>query len=233
MRGIRLILIPTTLLAMVDAAIGGKTSINTPFGKNLLGSYYPPDAILCDLRFLKTLPSMEWQNGLAEILKIGLISDDSLCIEPQTKDTILKAILQKIKIVMEDPYDQGFRKTLNFGHTIGHALETLSKYKIPHGKAVALGCLAEAHLSMNLGFLNPKDFEKIKKMYLSFSLKIPRNCSSKKLIETMRIDKKNQNGNVHCVLIDQIGHAIEFEGKYTRAISEEELIPTLSWIKSY
>ncbi len=223
MRGIPLILIPTTLLAMVDAAIGGKTSINTPFGKNLLGTYYSPNAILCDFQFLKTLSLKEWRNGVSEILKMGLIRDPSLYQTQITQEIIQKAILRKIEIVNQDPYDQGFRKILNFGHTVGHALETVSKYTLSHGEAVAIGGLIESHLSMDLGFLSASNFQEIKKM---FSLDVI-NYPAQTIIEAMRLDKKNQNQEIHIVLIDRIGHALEFEGKYTKPVSEPELLNTL------
>jgi 3-dehydroquinate synthase len=231
MRGVPLIFIPTTLLAMVDASIGGKTAINTSFGKNLLGTIYLPKAIFCHFGFLKTLPLKEWQNGMAEIFKMALIRDSSIFLSSSMEEKIQKAISKKIGIVTEDPYDQGLRKILNFGHTVGHALEAIAYDQISHGEAVSLGCLAETHLSMSLGFLDPKEFSNILSFYKEFSLKLPKNYSRKKLLKKMALDKKNRKETIHSVLIDKIGHAVELNGHYVRAISEGEWEPSLSWME--
>lgn len=230
LRGVALVLIPTTVLAVVDAAIGGKTGINTPFGKNLIGTFYPPKSIFADLNMLDTLPEKEKLNGLAEILKIGLVFDASI-IEEEGEKQILKAIKGKIAIIEQDPRELGLRRVLNFGHTIGHGLEKIANYKMAHGEAVALGSLAACHLSFSLGFLSKTDFERIQKIFTPFSLKLPKNYSKKKLIKAMAHDKKKSEGKLRFVLIDQIGHAIAFDGAYCRPVSETELKPTLDWIE--
>jgi 3-dehydroquinate synthase len=236
MRGLPLILIPTTLLAMVDAAIGGKTAINTSFGKNLIGTIYPPSAIFADLETLKTLPEKEWLNGLAEILKIGLVQDADLCwlAQQDRKDSelISKAIQAKIDVVEQDIREQGIRHILNFGHTIGHGLESMSNYLLAHGEAVAMGSLVEAHLSWQLGYLTENSFLQIKKWYECFSLQLPSNYDRHRFFQAMLHDKKKSKGELRFVLIDQIGHAVPFEGAFCRTVSLQELEPSLVWMES-
>lgn len=231
MRGVALILIPTTLLGMVDAAIGGKTGIDLPFGKNLIGSLYPPRAIVSDLNVLETLPEKEWNNGYAEILKLGLVFDASLLELPLNAFLIEKAIQGKIAIITQDPTEKGIRHILNFGHTIGHALEAISHYKMSHGYAVALGSLVEAHLSYSLGLLKQEEFKKIPPLYQSFLLKLPKGYTRKKLVHAMLHDKKNKEGKIRIVLMEKLGKAAFCHGEYCQAVSLKELIPTLSWME--
>ncbi len=236
MRGLEHILIPTTLLGMVDAAIGGKTAIDTSFGKNVIGTIHHPQAIIADVEVLSTLPEMEWFNGFAEIVKMGLIYDASICElfrkDHKDPELICKAIQGKITIVEHDPTDQSLRRILNFGHTIGHALETVARYEIPHGQAVAMGCLTEAHLSMHLGYLPAEDFEHIQELYSHFSLHLPKAYTRKDLMAALSYDKKRALGQMRCVLIDQIGHAMPFEGAYCRPILPNELDSSLNWMEN-
>jgi 3-dehydroquinate synthase len=235
MRGIAHVLVPTTLLAMVDAAIGGKTGIDMPFGKNLIGTIYPPKAIIADVETLSSLPETEWINGLAEIIKIGLIYDADICddIEPFTKNPalVLKAMQAKIAIVQQDPLDRSLRRMLNFGHTIGHGLEAVADYQIPHGRAVAIGCLAESHLSWQLGYLSMQDFLKIQALFHRFSLQLPKGYTPQALLHAMSYDKKKSLGKLRFVLIDQIGRALPFDGAYCRNVDHEELKSTLDWME--
>jgi 3-dehydroquinate synthase len=229
LRGVPLILIPTTLLAMVDASIGGKNGINTSQGKNLLGTFYVPKAILIDLGFLKTLPKEEWLHGLAEIFKIALVRDPSLLEDPNRM--IRRAIEAKMEIVKEDPFERGIRRILNFGHTVGHALEVVGK--ISHGKAVAIGSVAEAYLSMRIGFLGDSDFRQIEKLCATLfndSLVLPNPVDPEQFLSALAFDKKKVNGLVRSVLIDRIGHALPFEGDYCRAIEREDLLGALSYV---
>lgn len=232
MRGIPLILAPTTLLAIVDAAIGGKTAIDTAYGKNLIGTFYPPQAIVADLERLDTLPEKEWFNGRAEILKMGLISEPAI-FEMDEAGRIFKAIEGKIAIIARDPTEKGLRRILNFGHTIAHALEAISNFEIAHGEAVALGCVVEAHLSMQLGYLAPRDFETIQTLYSCFPLKLPNAYDRSKLLSAMAHDKKRAMGEIRFVLIDRIGHAMAFEGAYCRPVTQTELEPTLNWMENW
>jgi 3-dehydroquinate synthase len=230
LRGVPLILIPTTVLAMVDASIGGKTGVDTSFGKNLVGSFYPPKAIIADLETLKTLPQKEEENGLSEILKMGLIADASIWENPDcSEESIRRAIKGKIAIIETDPHDQGLRRILNFGHTIGHALERISNYDISHGEAVAIGCLAEAHLSLSLGYLSPKEFERV--LQWKASVHLPKTYQRKDVWNRMAVDKKKAGELIRFVLIDRIGHAMPFDGEYCRPVNEQELAPTLDWME--
>ena len=234
MRGLPLMLIPTTLLCMVDACIGGKTAINTSHGKNLLGTLYYPQAIFADLDTLQTLPKKEWFNGFAEIWKMGLIYDSLIWektrIDPEL---ILQAIEAKVEIVSQDPTEQSLRRILNFGHTIGHALEVISDYEMAHGVAVALGCAVEAHLSMQLGYLSQEDFVQIEKRFSSFSLQLPKTYTRNKLLAALYHDKKKALGQIRFVLIDKIGHALAFQGDYCRVVTQNALEPTLTWMEKW
>jgi len=230
MRGVPLILIPTTLLAMVDGAIGGKTAVNTPLGKNLIGTFYPPKAILIDLDLLQTLPQKEWTHGIAEILKYGFIADPTLLQLDNWEPAIRTSIQIKLGIVEKDPFEQGLRRILNFGHTIGHGIEQVSDYTIPHGEAVAFGCLVEAHLSQRLGYLPPLDFCKIERTIrrFPFSLRLPSTYTRAAFLNALRLDKKSP---FRFVLLDRIGHPLPFDGAYVRPVSLEELEPTLDWME--
>lgn len=233
MRGIASVFIPTTLLGCVDAAIGGKTAIDLPFGKNLLGTIYPPKVVFIDLDLLKTLPETEWRHGLAEVLKMGLVQDPSICQAADTRDqtVILKAIQGKVSIVEKDPFEQSIRRILNFGHTVAHALETVSRYEMPHGEAVALGCLVESYLSWQLGYLSQADFHQIEMLYEPFPRKLPRNYTRDSFLQALDRDKKKVGKEVRFVLIDRIGHAIPFEGAYVREVAFDAMRSTWDWME--
>jgi 3-dehydroquinate synthase len=233
MRGIAHVLVPTTLLAMVDAAIGGKTGIDTPYGKNLIGTIYPPRAIIADVEILSTLTETEWINGLAEIYKMGLIYDASILEKANPKDPalILKAMQAKIAIVQQDPMEQSLRRMLNFGHTIGHGLEAVAHYGIPHGQAVAIGCLAESYLSVQLGYLSLRDFQEIQAIFHRFFLQLPKGYTRQALLHALSYDKKKALGTLRFVLIDQIGRALPFDGAYCRPVTLDELASTLDWME--
>jgi 3-dehydroquinate synthase len=227
MRGVPLILVPTTLLAMVDAAVGGKTGVDTPAGKNLIGSLYFPIAIAIDPSVLQSLPEAEWLNGLAEILKYGLISDEtiwSFCEERSWKKNIAELILAslraKMNTVEKDPDEKGLRRILNFGHTTAHAIEQASRYQIPHGLAVAIGCQAESFLSCHLGYLSEETLERILALYqrLGFPRTAPHAFSKKEIFGAMQLDKKGKEGLPRFVLIDRIGNTLPFDGEYCRKI---------------
>lgn len=230
MRGIPLILIPTTLLAMVDASIGGKTAIDLALGKNLIGSLYFPKMVISDLETLCSLPDSEWLNGRAEMLKMGLIREPSLYTSEINDELICKAIAAKIEVVEQDPDERGFRRILNFGHTIGHGLEILGE-TIPHGRAVALGSLAEAHLSMSCGFLPEKVFDEIVIPYQQFLLKLPSSYTRESFLKKMEHDKKKKDGNLRFVLINDIGNALPFDGDYCYPVPQKILETTLDWLE--
>jgi 3-dehydroquinate synthase len=236
MRGVPLVLIPTTLLGMVDASIGGKTGVDTPFGKNLVGTFYLPKAIFIEPELLKTLPEKEMKNGLSEILKYGLIEDASIwekCArwKEELPSLIRSSISCKVKVVGQDFEEKtGLRRILNFGHTVGHALEFLSHYQMPHGEAVALGCMAESYLSHILGYLSADDLEKILNFYrkLGYAFK---KFETAPFLDALSIDKKGKGGAARFVLIDRIGRCVPFDGDYCRDVARKELDQLIEWIK--
>ncbi len=236
MRGISLVLIPTTLLGCVDASIGGKTAIDTPFGKNTIGTIYHPKAVFIDLDLLQSLPRRQWMNGFAEILKIALVYDPKLWDLAKTNKEnlswMIQAIEAKIGVIEQDPQDQSLRRILNFGHTIGHGLEKVANYQIDHGQAVALGSLTEAYLSMELGYLSSEDFEQIQEVYQIFSLRLPPLYRRDQFLQALSFDKKNALGKIRFVLIDRIGSALKFDGAYVRVVSVDQLRSSLDWMES-
>lgn len=227
MRGIDFIQIPTTLLAMVDSSVGGKTAINSALGKNLIGSFYQPKLVICDTKFLKTLPHREFLCGYAEIVKYGFIKDRKLFKYLtqnhnrifQSQEAELKYIIKtsceiKAKIVAKDEKEGGIRALLNFGHTFGHTLETESNYsnKILHGEAVAIGMAMAAKMSVNLGYLKESDCAEITK-YLkrcSYILDIAEfgfEFKKENLVRHLFKDKKVENNQLTFILLKKIGES--------------------------
>lgn len=228
LRGVPLILLPTTLLAICDAAIGSKTGIDTPFGKNLIGSFYEPKAVVADLDTLDSLPEEERTQGEVEIIKMGLIHDPSIL---ENLD-IQKAIDAKRFIVSKDPKDQGLRRILNFGHTIGHALETASE--VSHGKAIAWGLVLESLLSVQMGYLSPSDFELIHKLLKPFLKEEVKKRFRKEVFwQSLMRDKKRAGGDVRSVLLDQIGRAANFDGNYCTRITLTQIEKAFSFFYDY
>jgi len=228
LRGIRFAQIPTTLLAMVDSAIGGKVGIDTSHGKNLIGSFWQPEAVFADIDCLKTLPKKELINGLMEITKIFLTSDKKSFnfIEKNLqniqkydaklfKKIITKSAQLKIDIIAKDEQEKSIRKILNFGHTIGHAVEQITDYKISHGYAIGLGMIMESVISYNLGILSKKDAQTIMTVLKKILIKTPeivkadynifKKIGIEKIIKQTAFDKKNINGQAHYILLKEIG----------------------------
>jgi 3-dehydroquinate synthase len=209
-RGIRLVNVPTTLLAMIDAAHGGKNGINLKHQKNVIGTFYLPEKVIVDTTFLKTLPKKELLNGFAELIKYALIGNKKLWIELQDitkidyktikKIWIDEAIQFKMKLVDEDLHDKGARQILNFGHTVGHAIERLfaeKKRTISHGYAVAMGICYEAYLSHKQGDISITDVEKIHQFILRFYKPLPFTDSDLiKLTHYCFDDKKTINNRI-------------------------------------
>lgn len=214
-RGIRYIQIPTTLLAQVDSSIGGKTGVNIPEGKNLIGRIYQPLAVIVDVETLKNLDDSQIRNGLAEVIKYAVINDEKFFqyleknIYARNANFYLEIIRQsatiKTFVVRKDENEEEFRKILNYGHTIGHAIEILSNHKIPHGEAIAYGMMYEGKITHRLGLWDKLSLERqnnlIKK--LGFSAKL--NFDAEKLIEIMSHDKKSIGGQLYFVLPEKIG----------------------------
>jgi 3-dehydroquinate synthase len=220
MRGIPFFQLPTTLMAQVDSSIGGKTGIDLPAGKNLLGTFYQPQAVFIDLAFLDTLNDREFNSGLAEILKYGIIEDPELFRSlsegissiKQRNPVFLERVITrscriKKRIVEMDEKESGLRRILNFGHTFGHAIEAESGYTISHGEGVAIGMVCAAALSERLDHLSAAEREKIEALIQSVGLPrtIPHNLATKALIERMGKDKKKEGQKLPLVLLKKIG----------------------------
>lgn len=215
MRGIPLVHLPTTLLAMVDSSIGGKTGVNHETGKNLIGSFYQPLEVIADLDFLETLPPREWQNGLSEILKYGAIRDKQIierstffleedrtpARHPELTQLVLDCAQIKARVVEEDEFEAGTRAHLNFGHTFAHAMEKAADFsKLSHGEAVYLGMLASIHLSNLTG--SALDDAPLRKFRNLYSFKITgESLNISALLQTMKRDKKVVDDNYRFILL--------------------------------
>lgn len=243
-RGIPYISLPTTLLGMVDASIGGKTGVDTPAGKNLIGTIYQPESIFMDLSTLKHLPASELKNGFAEMIKHGLIADTEYFARLEAQagkllnlniKLLQKAIYEsckiKMSIVREDEKESGKRRLLNFGHTVGHAIELSKNYSLPHGEAVALGCIAESDLSMKAGYLDQQSVERIRALFLRYGFPERMDTVTPKgLIEAMSLDKKSSKGKPRFVMLKSIGMPVEFDAQYCSPVDEELLRSSLKEI---
>jgi 3-dehydroquinate synthase len=216
MRGIPWVNVPTTLLAMVDAAIGGKTGIDLPEGKNLIGSFHPPRLVLINPQLLATLPLSEIHSGLAEVLKHGLVADPDLfaqcakgfeVIKPILPEIICRALAVKVDVIEKDPFEQNIRAALNLGHTVGHAVELVSGFRIKHGEAVAIGLVAEARLAERLGLAQRGLSEAIEDALRNNGLptEIPEQFAHEELIHAMLMDKKRAAGVVRFALPVKVG----------------------------
>ena len=216
MRGIHWIGVPTTLLSMVDASIGGKTGFDLPEGKNLIGSFHPPQLVLADPSLLLTLPAAELISGMAEVVKHGVISDPelfALCsrgmdwVKANLEELVKRAIAVKIKVIEEDPYEKGFRAALNLGHTVGHAVELVSQFKLRHGEAVAIGTVVEARYAERIELAQPGLADTIAETMSALGLPthIPDDMSREDIIRTMRVDKKKSAKAIRFALPVKIG----------------------------
>jgi len=234
MRGIRWIGIPTTLLAQADSAIGGKTGVNHPSGKNLIGAIHQPELVLCDLDFLRTLERRDRVSGLAEIIKCGLALDPELLVfleqhwpsilnleEKPTTYAIGRAVHCKGRLVREDEFERlGRRELLNFGHTFGHALEALTGFvRYRHGEALIHGMRFALHLSQRVEMLQSGDAARAERLLARLDVPpLPCRLDCDRLIEFLRHDKKARNGVIHFVLLDGLGAA-----RKSRPIPESQI----------
>lgn len=219
MRGVPFGFVPTTLLAQVDAGIGGKNGVNCEGYKNIIGTFNQPRFVVCDFGLLKTLPAREVRNGLAEVIKHGLIGDvalfkrlerdrDSILAlrEDVIEDVVHRSLRVKLAIVSRDEEEGGVRRKLNFGHTIGHAVEkTLG---LSHGEAVSIGMAMEARLSVKKGMLSAVDSARIDKILVGYGLPVSAEMNKEEIIDAVRRDKKREGEGVHCVFLTRIGDAI-------------------------
>lgn len=227
MRGIDYYQIPTSLLAMVDSSVGGKTGINLKAGKNMVGAFYQPKEVFVNTDFLKTLPEREFTSGLAEIIKYGLLSNLEFfeflestppvtADSPEIESIIERSCSIKAQIVQEDERDQsGKRALLNLGHTFAHAIEKAAGYgEYLHGEAVAIGMVLAARLSELLGYLSEKDFQRVKDLIAKYGLptKLNKPISIPELNTAMHHDKKAEGGHLHFILLKKLGDAFEEKG---------------------
>ena len=226
MRGIKFITCPTTLLSMVDASVGGKTGVDMPQGKNLVGAFKQPELVVADLSVLRTLPEREVACGMAEVIKHGLINAPELLTEVTIHqwadmiydtaetvnrrpliDLVTHAIQVKRDVVQEDPFEGGRRALLNFGHTFGHAIEKVTGFAVAHGEGVAMGLVCAAHLSAALGYCEPDMQQLIEATlrHVNLPTQIPAGVDPEELVEAMQTDKKKMDGKLRFILIRGIG----------------------------
>jgi 3-dehydroquinate synthase len=223
MRGVDCVQLPTTLLSMVDSSVGGKTAVDTPHGKNLVGAFHPPVAVFADTDTLRTLPARELRAGLAEVIKYGAIGDPLFldwlhaergpllaADEAALATAIARSCEHKAGIVARDPLERGERALLNFGHTFAHAIETEQGYGgLNHGEAVAVGMSLAARLSARLGMSAPADSRRLGELLQAYGLPValPDGLDAGRLLARMRLDKKNQAGRLRLVLWRGVGRA--------------------------
>ncbi|MFH8688991.1 3-dehydroquinate synthase [Streptomyces anulatus] len=226
LRGVRWIAIPTTVLGMVDAAVGGKTGINTAEGKNLVGAFHPPAGVLCDLAALDSLPVNDYVSGMAEIIKAGFIADPVILdlVEadpegartpagPHTAELIERSIRVKAEVVSSDLKESGLREILNYGHTLAHAIEKNERYKWRHGAAVSIGMVFAAELGRLAGRLDDATADRHRSVLASVGLPLAyRGDQWPKLLENMKVDKKSRGDLLRFIVLDGIGKPTVLEG---------------------
>ena len=237
MRGVPFVQVPTTLLAQVDSSVGGKTAINHPLGKNMLGAFYQPERVIADLDTLDTLSERELRSGLAEVIKYGPIADAGfLCWIEDNLDALLardKAVLGyavrrsceiKAEVVGQDEREQGLRAILNFGHTIGHAIEAGLGYgEWLHGEAIACGMVLAADLSHRAGLMPLSFVERLRQLIVRAGLPVqPPRLGAERYLSLMRVDKKSEAGAIRFVLIEELGRAV------LHAVPDEKIVQTLA-----
>ena len=213
-RGVRVVQVPTSLLGMVDAAVGGKTGINTGAGKNLVGAFHPPVAVLADTDTLAGLPEAEFRSGMAEVVKCGFIADgtiiDLLTDDPtgrrDTAELIERAVRVKADAVGEDLYDTGRREFLNYGHTLAHAIERVEDFGWRHGEAVAVGLVFAAELAGRAGLLAPVDVALHRDLVAAMGLPIRYAGDWQQIQAVMRVDKKARGASLRFVVLDGLGN---------------------------
>jgi 3-dehydroquinate synthetase len=213
LRGLPFIQAPTSLLAMVDASVGGKTGVNLPYGKNLVGAFKQPEFVVADIDLLRTLPDAERRSGLAEIIKHGFIGDPGLLdpaqFDPITPGYVARAIRVKIDIVIRDPFEQHDRAFLNLGHTFAHAIEAVSNYTWRHGEAVAVGLVGAARLSHRHELCGPDLAAQVESTVRAAGLPTSfKGYLSADVRAAMNTDKKRKNGHVRFVLMRGIGDLV-------------------------
>ena len=236
MRGIPYIQIPTTLLAMVDSALGGKTGIDTKYGKNLIGAFWQPSSVVVDIETIIGLPDRQYYSGLFEALKMFATHDAEMFgyaekniekIKKRDKVVLQKIVERAVKVkagvVARDEREGGERAVMNFGHTIGHAIEQLSKYKMPHGYAVALGVAAEGKIAVELGKMKEKSYRRLVDLFTAFDLSIQdlKKFDTREIIKMTRLDKKAKKGRACYVILSDIGLVCKKNRKWVHEVEDK------------
>jgi len=226
LRGVQVVHVATTLLGMVDAAVGGKTGINTAEGKNLVGSFHPPAGVVCDLATLQTLPIDDLRAGLAEAIKCGFIADPVIldlveedpsdALDPNSdrlKEIVRRAVAVKAEVVSQDLKESGLREILNYGHTFAHAIELIENYQWRHGDAVAVGCIYAAELAQRAGILSEADVARHRELFTLVGLPTQYLAGRwDELLTAMRRDKKTRGTMLRFVVLNEIGEPTRLEG---------------------
>ncbi|MFA6929608.1 MAG: 3-dehydroquinate synthase [Lentisphaeria bacterium] len=215
LRGIRYVQLPTTLLAAIDSSVGGKTGVDLSSGKNLAGAFWQPEMVLCDPGVFATLPEEVFNEGVAEAVKYGVIADPALFtllseghLRQQLEAVIERCVGIKSQLVSEDEFDCGKRQLLNFGHTIGHAVEKCSHFQVRHGQAVAIGMVMMAELAWLQGWSEKNCTAAIRETLLRYQLPVESPFEFSNLVSTMRSDKKRKGGEITLVIPERIGVAV-------------------------
>jgi shikimate kinase/3-dehydroquinate synthase len=240
LRGVPFVQLPTTLLAMVDASIGGKVAVDHPRGKNLIGAFKQPVVVIIDPDTLETLPQQEWSSGMAEVVKHAVIGSADLFKELEigdwrwktlaparsagVGDWLVRAIKVKVDIVSRDPFEQGERAKLNLGHTFGHALEKLSNYQMRHGDAVAIGTVCATRLATRLGLCDANLLPRIESLLSAVGLptRVPDELSAQAILDAMAADKKRINGRLRLILPHALGDVVILDN-----CSQQDILATL------
>ncbi|MSU56463.1 MAG: 3-dehydroquinate synthase [Candidatus Taylorbacteria bacterium] len=248
MRGIPYIQLPTTLLAMVDSSIGGKTGINTPLGKNLIGAFHQPKAVYADIDTLRSLSRKELCNGLVEAAKMFMTSDAAsfVFLEKNLEkalaqdskilvELIARAANVKARVVGNDEREDGERMVLNFGHTIGHAVERLSKYALPHGQAVGVGIMVEAQMAHNSGRLSATGLISVQTILqrLQSPISVLRRYKPSDIISATKGDKKSLAGQARYVILKGIGEVENRDGQFVETVGDTDVLQALKDVINY
>jgi len=245
-RGVPLVQIPTTTLAQADSAIGGKTGVDSSVSKNAFGAFWHPAAVYIDVAVLRTLDDRQYRAGLAESVKHGLIADAQyfefieshldaiLARDVGTLETLAQQNCRiKGRIVEEDPFEKNQRRVLNYGHTIGHAVEAASGYRLLHGEAVALGILAAGRIEIELGLSEPGRLDRARTLFekLGVATRLPAGLSEERMIDLLRHDKKAVDQWPRFVLLDRLGHVHCEDGEYAIPVGREAVQKALRGLK--
>jgi 3-dehydroquinate synthase len=245
MRGIPVVQVPTTLLAMVDASVGGKTAVDTPAGKNLVGAFHPPAAVVADPDTLGTLSPRELRAGFAEVVKHGVVADADYFArvaallprlaaegggaDPAMADVVARSVEIKAAVVAEDEREGGKRKILNFGHTLGHAIELVSGFRLLHGEAVAIGMALEAEIAERMNIAERGTAARVRDALEAAHLAtaFPHRMDAREVLEATRLDKKARGGAVEYALPERIGAMSEQNGRWSLRVSDDVVLAVL------